>query len=313
MVLEKIGLTGATGMLGRHLSAALENAGSEVVSISRSAESGNVSACWDLAEWLELEALDALFAGAQAVVHAGAMVQPTGKVDESRMFNANVRACLNLGQWAIARNIPIIQISGAIVYANTLAPEQKEDSPLGWNGLGGFYGFSKLLAEDVLMRLRQRGLKLGIVRPTSIYGHGISSDKMMRRFLSIAEEGGCIELVQPVDDRVDLVHASDVSRAVVAMLKRECWSIFNIASGSPISIKELAEACVQFTGRGDVSTRGERAAEYKPAVRYSLNTTLAKHKLDWQPEIDIKSGFEMMLRQCVSPRICTELHERNER
>ena len=296
MVLNRIGLTGSTGMLGRHLQAALEKTGAVVVSVSRTAAASYVSACWDLAEWLPLEKLDALFAGVQAVIHAGAMVQQSGHVDKARMFDANVRACLNLGEWAISRNVPVIYISGAIVYADTLAPEQKEDAPLGGSGLGGFYGFSKLLAEDVLLRLHQQGLKLAVVRPTSIYGFGITADKMVRRFLAIAEAGGVINLTQPVHDRIDLVHAADVSCAVVAILNSNCWDIFNLSSGSPISIKELATECISLTGRGSISISGETPLGYKPQSRYSLNSEWATSRLGWLPEIDIQQGMNMLLQ-----------------
>jgi len=313
MVLKKIGLTGSTGMLGRHLQAALEKSGAMVVPVSRTAAHSHVSACWNLAEWLVAEDLDGLFEGVQAVIHAGAMVQPSGNVDVARMYDANVRACLNLGKWAISRNIPVIFISGAIVYADTLGTEQKEDAPLGWSGLGGFYGFSKLLAEDVLLRLHQQGLKLAVVRPTSIYGFGITADKMVKRFLAIAEKGGVIELTNPVHDRVDLVHAADISRAVVAILQKSCWDIFNISSGNPISIKELAEECVKCTSRGTVSISGEMTVGYKPAVRYSLNTEKAKSCLDWLPEIDIQRGMNMILQERVLAPSSTSQRERGNK
>lgn len=295
MVLGKIGLTGSTGMLGRHLQAALENAGAEVVSVSRSNVSGATLACWDLAEWRKPEDLDDLFPHVEAIVHAGALVKPSGRIDTARMFDANVRACLNIGEWARSRKIPLIYVSGAIVYADPSALLQNEAAELGWSGLGGFYGFSKLLAEDVLMRLRQQGLKLAIIRPTSIYGQGIAPDKMVRRFLSVAEAGGTIELTEPVDDRVDLVHAADVSRAVVAMLEREAWDIFNLSSGCPVSTRELAESCVALTGRGNVAISGELPIGYRPVTTYSLDIARARVLLDWQPAIDVRLGLEMLL------------------
>lgn len=299
MVLRKIGLTGATGMLGRHLDKALRCAGAEVVPVSRSATLGDASACWDLAEWRELEALDELFPEVHAIIHAGAMVQPSGEIDKARMFNANVRACFNLGEWAISRNVPMVFISGAIVYADTLALEQQESAPLGWEGLGGFYGFSKLLAEDVLLRLRQQGLKLAVVRPTSIYGFGISADKMVARFLANAEAGDVINLTQPVLDRVDLIHAADVSRAVVAVLERACWDTFNLSSGNPISVRELAEACVEAACRGRIAVSGEIPPGYRPATRYSLDSTLARRSLGWQAAIGVKQGLKMVREKKV--------------
>ena len=313
MVLGKIGLTGSTGMLGRHLQAALERAGAEVVAVSRSdAASGAVSSCWDLSEWRDLEALDSMFPGIQAIVHAGALVQTSGNIDTARMFDANVRACLNLGNWASSRNVPMIYISGAIVYADTCALVQKETAPLGWDGLGGFYGFSKLFAEDVLMRLSQHGLKLAIIRPTSIYGSGITNDKMVPRFLSLAQAGQTIALTEPVDDRVDIMHAADVSSAVLAILEREAWGIFNLSSGHPVSVRELAQTCVEVTGRGAISISGSVPADYQPAIRYSLDIERARSRLDWQPSIDLFRGLKMLLEnQILMPLPGSQLTDNN--
>lgn len=298
MVLNKVGLTGSSGMLGRHLRVALQAAGAEVAAVSRSG--ADDSAAWDLSEWLSMEMLDELFAGVQAVVHAGAFVQPSGEVDESRMFDANVRACLNLGHWAMSRNIPLLHISGAIVYADPCAPMQKESAPLGWSGLGGFYGFSKLLAEDVLMRLRQQGLKLCVLRPTSIYGHGIGADKMVPRFLATAARNEAIELNQPVENRVDIVHAADVSGATVAALKKECWETLNISSGKPVSIIELAESCIAVAGKGRIEIKGEAPTNYKASVTYSLDISRAGERIDWKPHIVVRKGLAMLMHeQCL--------------
>ncbi len=297
MVLNKIGLTGSSGMLGRKLRAALQEAGADVAAVSRSGADGSVA--WDLSEWLDMEVLDELFAGAQAIVHAGACVQPSGEVDEARMFDANVRACLNLGQWAMSRNIPLLYISGAIVYADPCALLQRESAPLGCSGLGGFYGFSKLLAEDVLMRLRQQGLRLCILRPTSIYGHGIGADKMVFRFLTTAARNEVIELDQPVQDRIDIVHAADVSAAAVAALSRDCWEILNVSSGEPVSIIELAEACVAVAGCGHIKIKGEAPANYKPSVKYSLDISRASECIDWRPSIALREGLAMLMHDHV--------------
>lgn len=300
MVLNKVGLTGSSGMLGRHLRAALQAAGAEVVSVSRSGFEGSVA--WDLREWLSMETLDELFTGVQTVVHAGAFVQPSGEVNEVHMFDANVRACLNLGHWAMSRNIPLLYISGAIVYADPCEPLQNESAPLGWSGLGGLYGFSKLLAEDVLMRLRQQGLKLCVLRPTSIYGHGIPADKMVPRFLATAVRNEAIELSQPVEDRVDIVHAADVSDATVAALKKECWETLNVASGSPVSIIELAEACVAVAGQGCIEIKGRAPENYKASVMYSLDISRADKCIDWRPRVDVRKGLAMLMNeQCVLP------------
>jgi UDP-glucose 4-epimerase len=296
MVLNKIGLTGATGMLGRHVQEALERSGAQVIAVNRASASGSEAVGWDLEDWKSLTELDELFSDVQAVVHAGAMVQTNGLVDEGRMFNTNVRACVNLGQWAICRRVPIVHISSSTVYADTTSNKLREDAPTGWRGLGGVYGFSKLLAEDVFKLLGQQGLKLAVVRPSSLYGIGLPATKMVSCFLATAREGRSIELESPVHDRVNFIHAADLAIAILAILKSEVWNIFNIASGNAVSIQELAEACVSVTGRGSILIKEGNSQERDPISRFDLNTDMAKTLLGWKPQFDIKQGLSMMLQ-----------------
>ena len=100
MVLNSVGLTGATGMLGRHVWAALEDAGISGISASWNGHIANGTRRWELTNWLGLEELDKVFPRVQAVIHAGAMVpQSTESISDGAMFDANVRSCVNLGLW----------------------------------------------------------------------------------------------------------------------------------------------------------------------------------------------------------------------
>jgi len=300
MVLNKIGLTGAAGMLGHHLRTALEERGIQVVALSRKSEPVKKIIGWNLKDWQSLEYLDSIFEGVQAVVHAGAMLPDKSKLSsEDLMFNINVRSCINLGLWAIKRQVPIVFVSSSCVYRYPEKINLEESAELGWNELGGFYGFSKLQAEDALMRLCSNGLRLAIIRPSAIYGLGLPENKLVSSFLHMARAGKIISLTQPVNDRINFVHATDVSLAILAILKMGAWDIFNIASDYLLSVKGLAEACVSVVGNGDVSVDKEHPLERAPINRFGLNTERAKSCLGWQPSISIKQGLEMILKEDV--------------
>lgn len=280
-------------MLGRHLRAALEGAGAHVVPVSRSGRDG--TAQWDMAEWLTADSQDALFGEVQAVVHAGAIVDSAVAGSEARVFDVNVRACANLAEWAISRSIPLVFISSASVYADPDSGHLSEDAPLGVNQLGGFYGITKLMAEDILGRYRPRGLRLAVVRPSSLYGYGGPASKMLYKFLGLAARGETIDLAPPVDDRVDFLHAADLSSAVVGVLESACWDTLNIASERPVSIRELALACVEATGRGSVRMQEAEPLERPPLRRFFLDATAARERLGWASTIGIHQGLEMVL------------------
>lgn len=293
MVLNKIGLTGSSGMLGRHLCAAFKAIGSDVAAVSRSG--ADDSARWDMVEWLTADSLDTLFGKVQAVVHAGAIVNSADAGSQARMFDVNVRACANLAEWAVSRSVPIVFVSSASVYADPDSGHLSEDSPLGPNQIGGFYGITKLTAEDILRHYRAKGLKLAVVRPSSLYGFGGPQSKMLYRFLNLAARGETIDLKPPVEDRIDFLHAADLSDAVVGILEKACWDTFNIASERPVSIRELALACIETTGRGRVKVQGAEPSEVPALRRFCLDATAARKRLGWKSTIGIRQGLEMVL------------------
>jgi nucleoside-diphosphate-sugar epimerase len=102
-----------------------------------------------------------------------------------------------------------------------------------------------------------------------------------------------------VHDRVDFIHAVDVSQSILAILKADAWDIFNVASGHPVSIKELAETCVSVAGRGSISITENKSQVRDPIVRFALNADRARRCIGWQPLVDIQRGLSMMLQKCV--------------
>lgn len=296
MVLKSVAVTGASGMLGRHLLAALGCAGFSTIPLARTSRPYPGWRCWDLTQWKSVAELDALFDGAEAVIHAGAAVPGSQGLTEQETYDANVRATFNLGDWARKREIPLIYVSGAIVYADPYRPGIREDAPLGWSGLGGTYGLSKLLAEDQLRRERDSGLRLGVLRPSSIYGYGLGPDKIIRLFLRKAIEGSVIELTEPVADSVDLIHAADVADAAVKILQHEAWNIFNLGSGHTTSMQKLAEMCVAVADKGTITVKqGNEQVLRTPISRFGLDCHLAQRQLGWSAQVGLRAGIGALL------------------
>lgn len=287
MLPSAIALTGPNGMTGRHVRSLMERRGIHCIAVDRAA--------WDLREWREPEALDRIFAGAQAVVHVGALVPAPGSTPPAKdLFDANVRACLCLGEWARARDLPVVYISGATAYADPTRARIVESDETTARTTGGFYGCSKYLGEMVLDNLRGEGLRLCVLRPSSIYGTGMHPAKMIANFLHRAASGETITLTPPVEDRVNLVHAADVAAAALAALDREAWDTFNVAGEAPVSMREIAEASVAVAGKGRVAIAAE-AASRKPTLRFDLNCDKAATVIGYRPGVTLREGLARML------------------
>ena len=297
MVLERAGLTGASGMLGGYLLSEFGRRGISCCCTSRSRPgelpNGSEWSSWDLRDRKSHAALDALFPNVQAIVLAGATVPSAQDLQTNgTLFEANVRSSLVIGEWALDRGLPVVFMSGAIVYAfpdRTGITERDEAGP---RGFGGFYGFSKYLGELLFQHLALEGLRLCILRPSSIYGYVLHPTKMISKFLNTSMNDEVIELLPPFGDAIDLVHASDVAIAAIQALENEAVGVYNIASGRMASVQTVAETCVEVTGAGSVRLIGE--SEAAPTRRFGLNCTAAQQAFSYSPRMSLRKGLADM-------------------
>ena len=301
MVLNKVAITGGSGMVGRHLIASLITKGIDCIVTSRTKPENNSPLvswkAWDLQEWKSIDELNLLFPDVSAIIHVGAAVPSPGEnLSEKIIFDSNVRSCLCIGQWALEKKIPMIFLSGATVYANQYSEGICEDDEKAVQTLGGFYGFSKLLAEEVLLNLAANGLQLCILRPSSIYGFGLHKEKMIFKFIMQASRDEIIVLKQPVDDKIDLIHASDVADAAVQALEGNVHGIYNIASGTLATVFEIAQTCVKVVGKGKVEIKVD-VPERAPILRFALNCDAARKNIGFAPKISLWEGIGRIWHQ----------------
>jgi len=295
MVLERIGLTGASGMVGRHLLAQLAEKGVSCAATSRRRPSGGAVADWrpsDMADWRWPEDLDPLFDGVDAVIHAGACI-PSGATDVAALFDINLRATLVLGQWALRHGKLLIFLSSCSVYGET-AGIVDESAPFSSLPLGGLYGLSKIFAEQALGHLRAQGLACAILRPTAVYGTGMPGDKLVAAWLGRAQRGEVIALSPPAEDSVNLLHSADLARAALAALSAGAEGIFNIRGPGEVTMEDLARGCVQVAGRGTLEFSSADGPVRPPVSRFRVDGAAADRAFAYRPAIGLEQGLSLL-------------------
>jgi len=288
----RVALTGSSGMTGLHMKSLLDVRGIACVDIGRS--------LWNLKEYKTPEQLDAIMGDVNAVFHFGAFVpSPLSNVVDDQnqtgnLFDVNVRSCLALAEWATLRKIPLVFLSGATVYKDPYKPQIKENDEKVVYGLGGLYGYSKLLAENVLEHYRSQGLNLITIRPSSIYGSFMPQSRLVANFLQIARENKVISLAEPVTNKINLVHSADVALASLTALQKSAWGIFNVPGPKSVTIQNIAEQCVSLTGKGSIKiVKNKNYVE--PFDRFDLCYQHASLTFGYQPQIDLYDGISTMI------------------
>jgi uncharacterized protein YbjT (DUF2867 family) len=201
-------ILGATGLIGRHLLAALHAAGHEAVGASRRAPAGAAasglpgSPAWRELDFGALTDADAWLqhlAGIDVVVNCVGILRERSPGDYERLHHlapaALFAACARAG---IRRGIRVIHFSA--LGSSAEAPTT--------------YWRSKAAGEEALAR--HPALDATIVRPSLVYGADGASSKL---FLAIATLP-VAALPAAHSSRVQPVHIDDLCAAVLALLER---------------------------------------------------------------------------------------------
>jgi len=247
---------------------------------------------WDICHRKTFDELDSIFRSCDVIMHFAAQL-PSDAATTSSFFDANVRSCLLLAEWAKTRAIPLVFLSSSTVYKDPYKSKISEMDEKVVNGFGGFYGFSKLVAESIIEHYRPEGLSAIILRPSSIYGYGMPADKLIPRYLSRAQTGGCIDILEP-DNQINLVHAYDVARAALSAYLRKSWGVFNIG-GDSHTVLDIAETAIRICGKGIVSV-ADKEHDYQPFHRFDLDMSLARASFGFEPLIALDLGMNLINR-----------------
>lgn len=288
-------VTGAEGLLGRHIVRALVDTDAcQVTAVSRRAvRPAAKRLTWvsaDLRQASEVQAMASL--KADVVIHAAAVLPRT--LGDAAAAEANQVMDDHMLLLARQSGASFIYMSSSSVYEGCDTPwsESLAVHPV------AAYAASKHRSERAIQTL---GLPAATLRISSPYSASeINRPGVLYHFAREAVAGRPLIVTGKGERAQDFVHCADIGRAVVAVLQH--WQeqaagaraeTFNIAAGRPMSMTELAELVVSCCGSGDLVHEGEEA---EPPYRAELSVARAKEVLRWQPQVELRVGLEQLIR-----------------
>jgi UDP-glucose 4-epimerase len=147
------------------------------------------------------------------------------------------------------------------------------------------------------------GLHTSTMRLTTTYGPRMLVQHWRQGFINwfvrLAVEGGTFKLYGDGSQLRDLVYVDDTARAMLlaAVVPGTAGQAFNIGSGEPVSLKQIAEMLVEIAGRGTI----EHVPFPEDAKRieigdYVADVTKINQTLDWRPQVSLREGLERSVR-----------------
>lgn len=241
--MTRILVTGASGALGRAVVARLETLGEQqVVTLGRREESG-----LDLCDRAALlAALDAH--SPDLILHLAARFQ--GELED--LYPINVGVAKTLLDWAVGREVRVVLVGSAAEYGIVTAA----DNPIAEDRVlapVSAYGLSKAWQTQLLGVYAARGVDVVCARVFNLIGPGISS----RLFAGRLEDGIRAVLAgEATEIRVgdlsairDYLSIDEAARQLLRIAGRgRAGEIYHVASGVPVSMRELARKRLAAAG-----------------------------------------------------------------
>jgi len=301
---KRILVTGGAGFIGSHLCERLLEKGNEVVCLDNffTGSKDNIKNLFsdyrfelvrhDLVNPILLE-VDQIYNLACPASPVHYQYNPVKTVKTSVMGTLNM---LGLAKRVRAR---ILQASTSEVYGDPTVHPQPETywGNVSCIGLRSCYDEGKRVAETLMMDYhRQNQVDIRIARIFNTYGPrmALNDGRVMSNFITQALRGKPLTIYGDGSHTRSFCYVSDMVKGMIAMMEQEEFiGPVNLGNPQEISIAELAENIIITTG----STAG---IEYQPLppddpVRRCPDITLAKAELNWEPEIDFKTGLSQTI------------------
>lgn len=251
--------------------------------------------------------------GIQAVVHL-ACVQPANvserQYDPVDFVRVNVIGTLNVLDFCRRNQVPKIVYTCSHrntqgMWAEKLGAPIKESNgrAIKFTGEYSMFSISESAATDCVEHYSQTyGIEGIVLRLPPVYGYGPHTEIFkdgrplktgFQVFIERAEQGAPVTLWGDPANGRDIVYVKDVVSAIeLALGKRGCGGLYNIASGRRLSLEEQAESIIRvFSPPGHPSEILHQPDVPNHIESYSYDIDKARRVFGWEP----KFSFDEML------------------
>lgn len=234
----------------------------------------------------------------EIVVHLAAQTSVPYSIQNPRItFEVNVNGTLNMlrscANWGIKK---LVFASSSAIYGETIslpATETTMPNPI------SPYAESKLMGENHCFAFSDRRLLAStVLRFFNVYGprQGLSEYAgVIMRFIENTRQGIPLRIYGDGLQTRDFVYVRDVANSILLSMENNKADneVFNIGSGQPTRIEELANKVLELTGsKVGISYMSPRKGDIKHSY---ADISKAKKLLGYKPDIKLRHGLSLIL------------------
>jgi len=299
-----VAVLGGTGLIGRHVIAALDQAGTPVVATAnRRAPFDAAGVDWRQADLTMPDAARAALRGARSAVVCAGRLSTAAELrrDPVASVTTTLRIGVNALEAAAAEGVGrVVLVSSTTGYPAGEGPKAESamfagDPPGDWFGVGWVHRF---LEKQLDWYCRLKRIAAGIaLRPTLVYGPHDDFDPASAHFVPsfirrVVERERPIEIWGDGSQSRNLIHAADVASAIVAALRDEAtgFAAYNVAAARSSSVKDVLTTLIELDRFDDAEVvyRPERA---RGAAALDVSSAAIGARYGWQPAVSLREGL----------------------
>ena len=291
-------VTGGAGFIGSHLTERLVKQG-DIVTVIDNQNTGKIENLKSVSKKInfvqndirDFEVLRSLMENVDGIFHQAAMasVQDSFRIPE-KFHDVNVNGTENIFKIAKEFGIKVVYASSSSVYGDTsILPTTESDEKRPINP----YAKTKLEKDKLAEQYAKSGVKVIGLRYFNVFGPRQSKEYagVIKLFLERIQQG-LPPLVNGDGLQIrDFVYVDDAVNANILSMESDIdFEFFNIGTGTTISILDLANMIIKFSGL-------KIKPIHRPALSGDVRATQAditkvKTMLKWKPTISIQDWLK---------------------
>ncbi|APR99648.1 NAD-dependent epimerase/dehydratase family protein [Pajaroellobacter abortibovis] len=238
--------------------------------------------------------LEPLFKEIDGIIHlAGLAGVRSSFQDPCRYLRVNIEGTTNLLELAKLHSIDQILIaSSSSVYGDSTPLPAKEEAVaiLPQSPYAASKRASELVAYSLMQGLPR--IRCSALRFFTVYGPRQRPEMAITLFCRALIQQKPLPLFGNGSMRRDFTHVDDIVRGILAASENapQGFSIYNLGSGSPITLTDLTEQLEHTTGRKALIEREEIPRGDVQATFADI--TRARQELGWEPRISLSEGLK---------------------
>lgn len=288
--MSRVLVTGGSGFIGRHVVAGLSLRGHEVHATSRSQAKAD-DVVWHKFDLLDGSATQELLAEVQPeiLIHLAWYTNPKDYRSSPKNLEWSEASVRLVRLFAESGGRRFVGAGSCAEYDDQHGYCSERTTPSNPSSL---YGACKNAVKDVVASASEElGIEAVWARIFFPYGPGEPRDKLVSYIVNQLLEGRVAECTAG-DQFRDYIYVEDVAQFFVDISDSSAVGVFNVGSGVPVTVADLAMMVGRIVGAPELIQLGVRDTPPDDPPMLVADIRRARRELGWKPSVGLENGLE---------------------